>query len=123
MSFCTFLEWVQVANNLDELIHYKSGTICMRGSGFSFYVYLYVLWTGIKFIVVADPRQTTVDALLKKIYEVYSDFALKNPFYSMDMPIRYGIPFIYSQNLYLTISGLFILLILYIALHIISLFL
>ena len=48
------------------------------------------LVSGLKFIVIADPRQAAVDALLKKLYEVYSDFALKNPFYSLDMPIRYG---------------------------------
>ncbi|XP_064610323.1 trafficking protein particle complex subunit 4-like [Liolophura sinensis] len=54
----------------------------------TFNLHCFQTLTGIKFIVVADPRQTAVDALLKKIYEVYSDFALKNPFYSMDMPIR-----------------------------------
>lgn len=43
---------------------------------------------GIKFIVLADPRQSGIDALLRKIYEIYSDFALKNPFYSLEMPIR-----------------------------------
>lgn len=45
--------------------------------------------SGIKFIVLADPRQSGIDALLRKIYEIYSDFALKNPFYSLEMPIRY----------------------------------
>ena len=44
--------------------------------------------SGLKFIVIADPKQTGVDVLLRKMYEVYSDFALKNPFYSLDMPIR-----------------------------------
>ncbi|XP_033641122.1 trafficking protein particle complex subunit 4-like [Asterias rubens] len=44
--------------------------------------------TGIKLIILADPRQGGVDALLRKISEVYADFALKNPFYSIDMPIR-----------------------------------
>ncbi|KAH3717281.1 trafficking protein particle complex subunit 4-like isoform X2 [Dreissena polymorpha] len=44
--------------------------------------------TGLKFIVIGDPKQAAVDILLKKIYEVYADFALKNPFYSLDMPIR-----------------------------------
>ena len=49
----------------------------------------YDLWlVGIKLIVLADPRQSGIEALLRKIYEVYSDFALKNPFYSIDMPIR-----------------------------------
>ncbi|CAH1796534.1 unnamed protein product [Owenia fusiformis] len=44
--------------------------------------------TGIKFIVVTDIRQVGVESLLKKLYEVYADYALKNPFYSIDMPIR-----------------------------------
>ncbi|KAG3260395.1 TRAPPC4 [Ictidomys tridecemlineatus] len=43
---------------------------------------------GIKFVVLADPRQAGIDFLLRKIYEIYSDFALKNPFYSLEMPIR-----------------------------------
>lgn len=45
-------------------------------------------FAGIKFIILADPRQSGIDALLRKIYEIYSDFALKNPFYSLEMPIR-----------------------------------
>lgn len=48
----------------------------------------FIIFAGIKFIVLADPRQTGIDALLRKIYEIYSDFALKNPFYSLEMPIR-----------------------------------
>ena len=30
------------------------------------------------------------DLFLRKIYELYADFALKNPFYSLEMPIRAG---------------------------------
>jgi len=44
--------------------------------------------TGVKFIVVADHKHTKVEELLKRIYELYSDYVLKNPFYSLDMPIR-----------------------------------
>ena len=43
---------------------------------------------GVKFIVVTDTKQMGQDNLLKKLYELYSDYALKNPFYSIDMPIR-----------------------------------
>ena len=43
---------------------------------------------GIKFIIIADTKQQKVDELLRKIYELYSDYVLKNPFYSLDMPIR-----------------------------------
>ena len=45
--------------------------------------------TGVKFLVVAEPKQAGCDQLLDKIYELYSDYALKNPFYSLEMPIRY----------------------------------
>ncbi|KAK0403797.1 hypothetical protein QR680_017126 [Steinernema hermaphroditum] len=45
--------------------------------------------TGVKFVVVASLNANqNLDALLRKIYELYADFALKNPFYSIDMPIR-----------------------------------
>merc|ERR1712018_149066 len=44
--------------------------------------------TGVKFLIVCDPKQMGVDQLLEKIYELYADFALKNPFYSLEMPIR-----------------------------------
>lgn len=29
-----------------------------------------------------------MEALLKAVYELYTDFVLKNPFYEMEMPIR-----------------------------------
>jgi hypothetical protein len=44
--------------------------------------------TGIKFICVADSKQQNVDAFLRKCYELYADYALKNPFYLIDQPIR-----------------------------------
>uniref|UniRef100_A0AC35U2I9 Trafficking protein particle complex subunit n=1 Tax=Rhabditophanes sp. KR3021 TaxID=114890 RepID=A0AC35U2I9_9BILA len=45
--------------------------------------------TGIKFIaVVSESFIQPVDVLLGKIYELYADFALKDPFYAIDMPIR-----------------------------------
>ncbi|XP_065156073.1 trafficking protein particle complex subunit 4 [Atheta coriaria] len=44
--------------------------------------------TGVKMMVVAEPTQAHMDFLLKRIYELYSDYALKNPFYSLEMPIR-----------------------------------
>ncbi|XP_013380242.1 trafficking protein particle complex subunit 4 [Lingula anatina] len=61
-----------------------------------FKLHCFQTMTGIKFIVLTDLRQGAVDGLLKKLYEVYSDFALKNPFYSIDMPIRCEL---FEQNL------------------------
>lgn len=39
-------------------------------------------------MVVSETTQMGIDILLKRIYELYSDYVLKNPFYSLEMPIR-----------------------------------
>ena len=57
--------------------------------------------TGVKFLVVCDPKQVGVDQLLDKIYELYADYALKNPFYSLEMPIRADL---FEQNLKVAID-------------------
>lgn len=44
--------------------------------------------TGIKLIVITDPRCTDMNVFLKKLYELYADYALKNPFYENEMPIK-----------------------------------
>jgi len=44
--------------------------------------------TGVKFIVICDPRLQGMETILRKIYELYADYVLKNPFYSLEMPIR-----------------------------------
>lgn len=44
--------------------------------------------TGAKFVLTAAPSMTELDVLLQGIYELYSDYVLKNPFYEVDMPIR-----------------------------------
>ena len=60
------------------------GQVCRRGrqdSGRKYHV---------KSVILIIFFQAGVDQLLDKIYELYADFALKNPFYSLEMPIRYG---------------------------------
>eukprot|EP00123_Amoebidium_parasiticum_P015746 comp23129_c3_seq1/m.37299 comp23129_c3_seq1/g.37299 ORF comp23129_c3_seq1/g.37299 comp23129_c3_seq1/m.37299 type:complete len:146 (-) comp23129_c3_seq1:53-490(-) len=44
--------------------------------------------TGTKFLVITDPKQNNLDAILRGLYILYADYALKNPFYSMENPIR-----------------------------------
>lgn len=58
--------------------------------------------TGIKFIVFTDPNRSSEELLLKKLYEIYSDYALKNPFYSLDMPIRCDL---FDANLQQTVEA------------------
>ncbi|KAL2731368.1 trafficking protein particle complex subunit 4-like isoform X1 [Vespula squamosa] len=54
----------------------------------TFRLYCYQTLTGIKFMIVAEPSQLGMEILTKKVYELYADYALKNPFYSLEMPIR-----------------------------------
>ncbi|KAK9394928.1 trafficking protein particle complex subunit 4 [Crotalus adamanteus] len=68
----------------------------------TFKLHCFQTLTGIKFVVLADPRQAGIEALLRKIYEIYSDFALKNPFYSLEMPIRCEL---FDQNLKLALEA------------------
>jgi len=44
--------------------------------------------TGVKFFVTARPQTPNVPGFLRKAYELYADYVLKNPFYEIDMPIR-----------------------------------
>ena len=50
----------------------------------------FVFIVGVKFILVSDHKLSKAGELLNEIYKLYSDYVLKNPFYSVDMPIRYG---------------------------------
>lgn len=54
----------------------------------SFKIHCFQTITGVKFFVLTDTRVNSMDVFLKKFYELYGDFALKNPFYSLEMPIR-----------------------------------
>ena len=60
-----------------------------------------IITVGIKFIVVTDHRQNKVEELLHKIYELYADYVLKNPFYSLDMPIKLAGLFVFNNHLLL----------------------
>ena len=43
---------------------------------------------GTKFFLTADPSQAYLEELLSEIYELYIDYALKNPFYDIEQPIQ-----------------------------------
>ncbi|KAG9257059.1 Sybindin-like protein [Emericellopsis atlantica] len=44
--------------------------------------------TGVKFLLFTDTTQTNVDVTIRKVYDLYADYVMKNPFYSLEMPIR-----------------------------------
>jgi trafficking protein particle complex subunit 4 len=59
----------------------------------SFKLYCYHTLTGLKFITLIDNvnnnnKELNIDLFLKKTYELYTDYALKNPFYLLDQPIQ-----------------------------------
>lgn len=43
---------------------------------------------GTKFFLTADPSQAHLEELLAEVYELYIDYALKNPFYDVEQPIQ-----------------------------------
>nr|AFK47344.1 unknown [Medicago truncatula] len=44
--------------------------------------------TGTKFFAVCEPGTQQIESLLKYVYELYTDYVLKNPFYEIEMPIQ-----------------------------------
>ncbi|KAK6071068.1 sybindin-like family protein [Seiridium cupressi] len=45
--------------------------------------------TGIKFLLFTDTLQTGVtEGTVRKVYELYADYVMKNPFYQLEMPVR-----------------------------------
>lgn len=43
---------------------------------------------GTKFLIFAQPHQPNIDVIVKRVYELYADYVMKNPFYQIEMPIR-----------------------------------
>lgn len=73
-------------NSLFKSIERK-GIEVIEGDGFK--IQCYDTLTGIKiFIVHKDDLKVEMKFYLKRVYELYSDIILKNPFYDIDMPIR-----------------------------------
>eukprot|EP00842_Homolaphlyctis_polyrhiza_P002555 jgi/Hompol1/32/HPOL_003836-RA len=44
--------------------------------------------TGIKIVVITDISYTQHEMACRRIYELYADYAMKNPFHTPEMPIR-----------------------------------
>jgi hypothetical protein len=63
-------------------------------SGFSvietgkYAIHCFQTLTGTKFLIVTDARQFHADVVVQRIYQLYADYVMKNPFYQLDMPIR-----------------------------------
>ncbi|GBF88227.1 trafficking particle complex subunit 4 [Raphidocelis subcapitata] len=54
----------------------------------SFDLHCFTSPTGTKFLLLVEPQCPQVPALLGRIYELYADFVLKNPFYEVEQVIK-----------------------------------
>ncbi len=46
--------------------------------------------TGTKFLLFTEPQMPNTDRIMGRIYELYADYVMKNPFYQLEMPVRSG---------------------------------
>ncbi|CAD0089921.1 unnamed protein product [Aureobasidium vineae] len=44
--------------------------------------------TGTKFLLFTSPEQPNTDQIARRCYDIYADYVMTNPFYSLEMPIR-----------------------------------
>lgn len=64
----------------------SSGTQVIEGETFKLNILL--THTGTKFILLTSLVEPTADAMLQKVYEIYAEAVMKNPFHTPEMPIR-----------------------------------
>jgi hypothetical protein len=72
--------------NLQTFPVHASGIEVLESSHFR--IQCFQTQTGVKFLLFTEPQQPSVDTMMKKIYELYADYVMKNPFYTVEMPIR-----------------------------------
>ncbi|KAK5117664.1 hypothetical protein LTR62_005087 [Meristemomyces frigidus] len=44
--------------------------------------------TGVKFLLFTSPEQPNTEVVVRRCYEIFGDFVMKNPFYNLEMPVR-----------------------------------
>lgn len=96
--------------NVDPLSHpAHSGIKTLEAENFR--LDCYETLTKVKFVVISDYSLGVSIAtankqdLLKKIYELYADYVMKNPFYTLNMPINSDNCSLFKTNLELSLSG------------------
>ena len=54
---------------------------------------------------MTDSAQTAHEQICRKLYDLYADYVLKNPFYTLEMPIRVELFDIYVAKMVEVIQG------------------
>ncbi|EKM54459.1 uncharacterized protein PHACADRAFT_162843 [Phanerochaete carnosa HHB-10118-sp] len=65
-----------------------SGSGAQVIEGESFKMTIFLTPTGTKFVLLTSPIEPTAETVLQKVYEIYADAVMKNPFHTPEMPIR-----------------------------------
>ncbi|KAJ7172116.1 transport protein particle complex subunit [Mycena filopes] len=64
----------------------SSGAQVIEGESFKMTILLTA--TATKFVLLTSLAELNPDSTLQKVYEIYSDAVMKNPFHTPEMPIR-----------------------------------
>ncbi|KAJ7085724.1 transport protein particle complex subunit [Mycena belliarum] len=64
----------------------SSGAQVIEGESFKMTILLTA--TATKFVLLTSLTEPNPDGVLQKVYEIYSDAVMKNPFHTPEMPIR-----------------------------------
>lgn len=97
--------------NVDPVSHipFSNGIKTLEAENFR--LDCYETLTKVKFVVISDlslgvsPYTANKQELLKRIYELYADYVMKNPFYTLNMPINSDNCSLFKTNLELSLSG------------------
>ena len=54
----------------------------------SFKMNIFLTATGTKFVLITSPAEMSCEQALLRVYDIYSDTVMKNPFHTPEMPIR-----------------------------------
>lgn len=97
--------------NQDSLGNIRHSTGIKTLEAENFRLDCYETLTKVKFVVISDLSlgglTTTANKqdLLKRIYELYADYVMKNPFYTLNMPINSDNCSLFKTNLEQSLSG------------------
>ncbi|KAK7038056.1 trafficking protein particle complex subunit [Favolaschia claudopus] len=75
-----------ITSRLSPIGGASSGAQIIEGESFKMTILLTA--TGTKFVLLTSLAEPSPDNVLQKVYEIYSDAVMKNPFHTPEMPIR-----------------------------------
>lgn len=100
-----------LANADSSLAHMPNSTGIKTLEAENFRLDCYETLTKVKFVVISDLSLGSPSTIankqdfLRKIYELYADYVMKNPFYTLNMPINSDNCSLFKTNLELSLTS------------------